>query len=469
MVPSSTLPRGNERTRRAHNAALVIIAVCGLIAAYASVSLSGTKTGLILGLLVTIGPALMYAALTSPIAFPFCAYVFLSPFDSILDIPGSGFGTATRLIGAATAAALVFYMLRTKRAVEPPRSTAFWLLLLLWMAASMAWAIDVPSTQALLPTSVQLLGLYIVVSMMRVDLKQLRYVAIAAAAGGVVSALYGIFMYHNGEGIFKDRLYIHTDTSALNPDHFAASLLLPAAICLIAALWSRSLFTKAASACGLLAMLINIDLTGARGPMLGLLGLFVYLIVRDRHRKILMIAAGALAALAVVIAGPQSFLDRWSSAASTGGAGRTDIWHVGLLAFKQNWLVGAGYGNFPFAYDKAFIQVFQPVFENWHRASHNILLNTGVELGVVGLTLLLLAWWNEFRLLRHIGPADIRFPIKTALEGSMIALFISGMFADIMIWKYVWVAFMLVVLTRNAIIPAAAPQVRAQEVAPQHA
>lgn len=452
-----------ERTRRINTGGATIVGLCGLLAAYATVSLSGTKTGAVLGAAATIGPALLYVALVAPIAFPFSAYVVLTPFDSILDIPG--FGTIEKILGAAAAAALLFYLLRTKKAVEPPRATAYWLVYYLWIAASMFWAIDVGSAQALLPTSLMLFGLYVVVAMVRIDMPKLQLLTRAVVLGGVASAIYGLYMWHTGAGIFKDRLFIHTDTSNLNPDHFAASLVLPVGVCLIAVLWSRSFMTKFFSAIFAAIMLGTIGLTGARGPMLGLAAMLIYLLWRDPHRKVLAAFSVGLSAIAVAITGPAYFMARWATAGSSGGAGRVDIWRIGWIAFKQNWLVGAGYGNFPFAYDKAFMQTFEAFYTNWHRASHNILLNTGVELGVVGLVLLLMGWWGQFRLLKNIGAGDSRFPMRLALESSLIGLFVCGMFADIMIWKYVWLAFMMIVLTRNCIVQPSP----AMETAPENA
>lgn len=444
-----------ERLNRTNVIALAVIALCGLIAAFASVQLSGTKTGTVLSLVTTIGPALLYASLTAPLSFPFAVYMFLSPFDSVLNM--DQFGTITRLLGAASAAALLFYMIRTKRAIEPPKATALWIVLLLWMAASMFWAIDVASAQALLPTMLQLFGLYVIVAMMPLKLPSLQRITVAVALGGIASALYGIYMDVTGAGIFKDRLFIHTDSSALNPDHFAASLVLPVAICLIAAVWTRSLFTRILSFTGLALLLVCIEMTGSRAAYLAVAVLFAYLIWRDPHRLSLLVGSVVLAVGAIVVTGPAYFFARWATAAQNGGAGRVSIWHTGLLAFKQNWLFGAGYGNFAFAYDRAFMQTFQPFYANWHRASHNILLGTAVELGVIGLVLLVAAWVGQFRLLENIPQADARYPLRLALEGALIGLFVCGMFADIMIWKYVWVAFMLVVLTRNTNPAPSAP------------
>lgn len=441
----------------AYTVALAILAGCGLIAAYAIAALAGTKTGAVLALATTVGPFLLYLAIVDPVFFPLGLYALLTPLDNILNI--TAFGTVTRLCGAAAACALLFYMLRTRRFGSVPRETVYWILLFLWMGASIFWAIDAPSAEQLLPTMIQLFALYLVVAMFPLDLRGLSQVAAAVMAGGILAAAYGVYAYHSGQAVFAGRLEIQADNAVLNPDHFGASLLLPMVLCIVAFLWSRSAGVKFVTIMGAAVLLAAIELTGSRGAWLGAAAAFIYLIVRDPHRWKLAFIGVALGIAAVGLSGPSSFFSRWALAVQNGGAGRVSIWQVGWLAFKQNWLFGAGYGNFPFAYDRAFIQTFQSFYANWHRASHNILLNAGVELGIIGLALLLFAWWGQFRLVSHITPSDPRFPMRLAVEASVAGLFVCGMFADIMIEKYVWLAFMLVVLVRNTrALPAEVPQ-----------
>ncbi len=446
-----------DRARRVNSIALACIAGLGLLAAYTSTRLSGTKTGLALALGTTIGPILLYVAVTAPLVFPFGLYAMLTPFDNILDF--SSFGTITRIVGLASGGALLFYMLRNKRFGDPHRNMVFWLLLYLWMAMSAMWAVDSQNSIAMLNTALQLLALYVILAMLRVDLRGLGIVLGWVLLGGLFAAVYGLYMYHSGAGVFGQRLWIHTDTSAWNPDQFAAALLLPIGIALYAALWGRGFFMRAISCLVLVVMVSALFVSGARGPTLALLALVLYVMLRDHRRVKLLLLSAPLAIAALAISG-SSFLQRWNNAATSGGAGRIEIWKVGVAAFQQNWLFGAGYNNFMQAYDKAFIHVYQPLFANWGRAPHNILLGTAVELGVIGLVLLLLAWWGQFRLLSSISPNDVRFPLRTALEGVLIALFICGMFADIMIQKYVWLAFMIVALTYNA-----APQLTPEKTA----
>ncbi len=430
--------------------AVTLIVAAGVVAAYASVAMSGTKTGAVLAAGATIGPALVYTALTAPLVFPFGALAALTPFDSLLNV--SLFGTATRLLGLATGGAMLFYMFRTRRFVAPDRSLIWWILLTVWMAASVFWALDPPSSLLILPTVVQLLALYGIATMFPMDMRKVRIAVVAAALGGVSAAAYGIYLFEIGAAVKQSRLWIQTDSSTLNPDHFAASLILPIALTLIAMLWSRTRLVQFGAAVAALMMMLAIALSGSRGALLGLLAALLYLVIWDRHRLQLAAMSFTAGSLAMIWSGA-SLIERIQIAGSTGGAGRTDIWQIGWIALKAHWLIGAGYANFPFAYDQAFLSSYERLYTDWHRAPHNILLGTTVELGVIGTILLVLAWIGEFRMLRTVTREDARYPIRLAIESAIIGLFVTGMFADIMIWKYVWLAFILAALTRNVVTP----------------
>lgn len=439
-----------EPQQRATAAGVAIIAVLGVLAAYAEAVLGHTKTGVALALILTIGPPLLYAAIVRPIVFPFALYAILTPFDTLLVF--SQLGTMSKILGLASGAAILFYMLRTKRFGEPPRSAALWILYYLWATASAGWAIDEPSSLQILQISWALLGLFLIMTMFRIDLRRLNIAAWAVFGGGLAAALYGLYYFHQSGtelGALGNRLWIQSDTSQINPDHFGNALLLPIALALIATLWSRTLTARLFTGASLLTMLAALVLTGSRGATLGLLAIVVFLLVRDRHRiQLLALSAAGLIGVLALTGG--SLLQRFSESVTTGGAGRVSIWQAGWLAFKDNWFWGAGYGNFPFAYDRVYIHVFQLLNAQWHRAPHNIILGSAVELGIVGLGLLLAAWIGTFKLLSPIDETDARYPIKLAVQAAIIGLFVAGMFADIMITKYVWLAFILAALTYNA-------------------
>lgn len=425
---------------------IACLAATGATAAWASVALAGTKTGMGLALALTLGPALLYAAIIAPTAFPFSPYIVLVPLSEVLTLPE--FGTIGRLLGAATAGALLLYMLRTKRFTDPNRWLAAWLVYFLWAGASLLWAIDASRSWEILSTSLQLFGLYVVVSMFPIRLGQLQTLLFATIAGGVITACYGIYLFSHGISI-ANRLSLSADNSTGDPNHVAASLILPLALSIYVLLWNRSLFVRALMLCSSGILLVTILWSGSRGAMVGVLALLVFLIVRDPHRRAIGAVCAVLAAIGAVISGP-AILGRFSEAAVNGGAGRADIWHVGWVAFTQNWLFGAGYENFAFAYDRAYMQVFQPFYTNWHRAPHNVFLGSAVDLGIIGLGLMMIAWIGQFKMLDFIEDTDSRYGLRLALQASVIALVVVALFSDIMISKYTWLLFMMIALTRNA-------------------
>lgn len=447
MVGYSRLAQPN---RRATALGFGIVLLLGLVAAYASILLSGTKTGAVLALGTTIGPALLYVSIVAPLTFPFGLYAALVPLDGLLGF--TQVGTLTRIVGLAAAGAMLLYMLRTKKAVDAARQTMFWVLFYLWAGASMFWALDPAVSQLMLPTELQLFALYLVAAAFPVNLRGLQSIVAITIASSVAVAAYGVYAFHSGGLTTTARLAISDTTGGLNPDHYAGAMILPIALAIAGLLWSRSLWVRTGCALAIVIMLWAVELSGARGATLGLGALFIYLLIRDRHHRVQLVTLAAVGcALVLAIAGG-SMIARFAEASVNGGAGRMDIWHVGWLAFKNNWLVGAGYNNFPLAFDQSFLQVSQSFFTKWHRASHNILLHTGVELGIVGLALFVMAWIGQIRLAIAISPNHLLYPMRLATEGALIGLFVAGLFADIMTQKYVWLGFMLIALVRNAAI-----------------
>jgi O-antigen ligase len=429
-------------------AATAAIVALGIAAGTALVGLSGTKTGMALALGATIGPVLAYVALAAPLVFPFCAYVALVPFDNVLNPDGSG--TITRLLAIVTGGALAFYMLRTGRIAKPSRWLLVWLALYAWMAASAFWAIDTNAVFSLFPTAVQLLGLYAAIAFFPSSPSTVRWAVGTTLVAGVLAAGYGAFLFTHGMDVGKgDRLWITTDAgNYVDPNHFAAALLLPFALTLTATLYARNVWQAVLGLAGLVALCEGIAVSASRGAIIGAGAIIVYLFARNAHRVRLL----ALAAVAVVcgLLTQTSLGDRFSAAFSSGGSGRTDIWVVGLAAMRSHWLFGAGYNNFAYAYDQAFLQAHQLRFMNWHRAPHNILLNVVVELGIPGAILLLAAWYGQFRMLRSIAPAHPDYPIRIALEATVIGTFVAALFLDVMVMKYLWLTFMLIAIVRNS-------------------
>jgi O-antigen ligase len=317
------------------------------------------------------------------------------------------------------------------------------------MAASAFWALDAAAVFALFPTAAQLLALYVAVSLFPADARALRWVAGTALIGGVLAAAYGAFLFTHGVDVGKgNRLWITTDAGGyVDPNHFAAALILPFALALALTLYARKWWHAVLGIAGLVAISEGIVVSASRGAIIGVGAILAYALVRSAHRIRLLLLSGLAAVCGTLT--QSSLGDRFAAALSSGGSGRTDIWQVGIAAARAHWLIGAGYNNFAFAYDQAFLQATQVHFMSWHRAPHDILLNVVVELGIPGTLLLVAAWYGQLQMMRGIGPADPKFPLRLALEAAIIGTFVAALFLDVMVMKYVWLTFALVAILYN--------------------
>lgn len=434
-------------TRLAPLIAGAMVATLGAIASLAITFLAGTKTGVALALASIGGPAIVYVMLVAPLVFPFTFYVLLVPFDNLLAF--SAFGTVTKLLAIVSGIALMFYLVRTRRAVAPGPALGVWVGLFAWCGATAFWALDQASVWALLPTALELLVLYAVISIFPCDRRVVTMTSIATIAGGTIASAYGAYLFGNNVDVSTNgRLFIATETNVIDPNHFAASLLLPIGLTIGVALYARKPWIALLAVGALLVLMEGIAVAASRGAILGLGAMLLYLLIRSQHR--LKLAIAMIPAAIVAVATKPDLALRFGTAISGGGSGRTDIWVVGWAAEKMHWLLGAGYNNFAFAYDQAFVRVYQKEFSGWHRAPHDILLQTAVELGLVGLGLMLTAWAVEFRMLRVVPRADPDYAIRLSLEATVIGTFVAALFLDMMVMKYLWLTFTLIAIVRNA-------------------
>ena len=432
---------------------LAILAACGAIA------LSGTKTGVALALLAVLGPIALYYALVAPLVFPFSLFVIAIPFDNLLQM--AAYGTMTKLFAALAAGAIIVWLIRTRRFVIPSRPLLFWGAFVCWEVLSIAWALDPQLAAQRIITPLELFLLYAAISFLPIDERMLKVVIAATILGAALAGGYGAYVFHGGNNVGGGgRLFLANDQTLIDPNHFASSLLGPFAIAITMFVMTRSALVRFVVALAIAAMALGFAVASSRGALLGMVVMFIYLVWRSPRR--LLLGGIGLAGMALGLAVYGRVLQRFSNAASTGGAGRSQIWHVGVNAFKQHWLAGAGYGNFPVAFDQSFLTVSQTYYTSWHRDSHNILIGNGVELGIIGLVLMLLAWKAQFSALRFIGREHRLYALRVAIEGAILGLFVSGMFLDLMTEKYLWLIFILAALTHNvARGPARAPIVHA--------
>ncbi|HJQ75405.1 MAG TPA: O-antigen ligase family protein [Gaiellaceae bacterium] len=420
----------------------------------------------------TLDPRLGVAALVAPVVAAFllspptgtALLFFVLPLEELAAITG---GLATKLLGLGVVGGWLLHALLWRESIGAPRISAPVVGFLLWAAASALWAVEPGTSLRLLATYGQLFGLYLLVANVLRTPAALRRALRAHAAGGAVLAALGLWL--TWEGVLQQgRTAIVVDHQLLmEPNAFAAALILPVAICLVGTTdrergaTERLLLGVAGALC-----LTTLLLTMSRGAVVAIAA--TAMVVSVARGQVLLPVLALLLAVPGLLLAPAEFWQRWSEGATLAdrGAGRLDIWKVGWVVIREHPLLGVGLGCFPIVY-YGFLS--QATGISWkHAASvaqvlvkypHNIYVGAAAELGLVGLGLLVTVlavhlWvafdtWRRLRAAHH--PAtDLALTVFAAL----LALAIQGAAFDVAHRKYLWATLALATLGRH-LVPAA--------------
>jgi hypothetical protein len=439
---------------------LVGITALGLMSAAAMFIVGGSKHDIVFSLAVTALPVTVIIAATRPLVFPFGLYVLALPFDNLLDIPG--FGTITKLLGLLSGACILFWLIRHNRLTKPSLALIVWLAFLLWASLSVFWAADASSALSRLLTYVELILLLAGLAVIPADRTDIMALIFACIVGSLIAALYAIYLFHSGDnlvyqqvgGVKVGRVFIqgaqNVKGDEIDPNHFGNALLLPIALISVLMLRRRWSVVKLLLLFGLAILVGGVYASGSRESLLAVIVVFLVLLRTPYWRQIVVFG---LLIFALTFALPNSPWMRFSGALETGGSGRLAVWRVGLEALYHHWQLGIGVGNFPVAYDQAFDKVYQPpnqIEAHWNFVAHNTPLGMSVELGLLGLVLLLFGWYLVWRDVEpgHYTDPEMR-DYAYGIQAAIMALFVASMFIDMLPYKYLWLAFNFAVLLRS--------------------
>jgi O-antigen ligase len=362
-------------------------------------------------------------------------YVALIPLDAILVI--GELGTLTRGVGAIFFAG---YFLRRFGQVHlrtiPLAGWAF----LAWSLASFTWAIDQSVASEQLVTLLQLFAMTVIIADFAAEEPDgVRPVLIAFTLAATATALFAIGAAAVGGGIGDTRI------GAFDTQDVAqfSALLVPAFLFLLVELleWRRPV----PAVFGLMIVAAGIILSGTRSAWVATaVGAAIIVLPRIGRRALIPLVLLGLAGVALfTIEDLQTLVvDRISTALSSGGTGRIDIWSVGLNIFSSNPLIGVGYGNFPVAFTPEVIRdtnvpgleitVLDP-----GAGSHSIIIGPLTELGVIGFALLAAFLWAAV-MRRGVGSS------WSVAQASLVALLSQALFLDVLNRKHVWLILALV-------------------------
>jgi O-antigen ligase len=387
-------------------------------------------------IVIGLAPFAIYFSFKRPLIFPFGLYVMMVPVDGLLGQTT----TLARIVALLSAAALLFNMIVTRRVLAPPKSWAAWGMYVLLATLTTLWTIDSDRTLFSITMLLQLFLFYTILAIYPAERKDVRLIGGIVVASGTFLSLWALSLYSSGVKMPGDRVSVSIGTTLIDPNHVAASLLLPLALAVGTLLETRDLRLRLCSAVASFFMTWALFLTGSRGGLIALAIMLLYIAWRTRYRfqMLFIMALGGLASLL-----QPTVWNRFADKGLQGGSGRTFIWDTAKLAFKDHWMLGAGYGAFPTAYNRELFATYQPIFQGWSRPAHNAFLSAAVEVGILGGIIHLYAWYRTWDDTRG----------NVVLEATIVGLAVAAFFLDVLFVKYIWLAFSMAVLAKNAAEP----------------
>ncbi len=412
---------------------------------------------------IALLPLALFFTLRAPLIFPLGAYIALLPFDSLLQF--STGGTLTRLIAIGTGVALLLRALLLRSVRRPGRAWFGWFAFMLLVGTSLLWTADLPNGQLVYYQYIQLFAMLTIMAIYPATEFELRGMLVVIVVSGVAAALYGVHLYLSGSvSMFENRLVLQTPSGlVIDPNYFGTSFILAIAASFAGAFYTRSLWLRALCATMSLCLMCGVLVSGSRGAFVAVGVMFAYFVFKSKNR--LQVSAVVGAAIALSLCFPTVWARFAKDGSSNGsGSGRTYIWQTGMQSFGQHWLFGGGAGSFQSFYNAALLSSGQLVFQDWNRPSHSIVFGTLTEFGIVGLVLILAAWYFTFRQAHAIAPSSPYYGVRLASEAGLIGLFSQAFFIDTLFIKYYWLAYALPLLLVNVAVQARQPLRAAQVV-----
>lgn len=228
---------------------------------------------------------------------------------------------------------------------------------------------------------------------------------------------------------------VRAGSSDTRNDNFAAAHLLTVIPFIVVYLLKHPDKRLRALALVALPFVVNMFiLCNSRGATLALVVAtsFALLVARKGHRIRMVGVGAALAVVVFFLADPEFIARQQTTTAEGAGAGRIEIWRLGLGVVRDHPL-GAG--------GRAF-EILSPRYlppeilaeDAEARASHNTFLLVASEWGIPGLVLFCGYYVSSFRLLREVRKraqaGDIWYYRSVAIQCGMIGLLVSGTFSN---------------------------------------
>ena len=193
--------------------------------------------------------------------------------------------------------------------------------------------------------------------------------------------------------------------------------------------------------------------TGSRGGFVAACAIFLYFAFRSRFKLQIAAFLAVVGSVSLLFPSVYTRFANDPSGQQGSASGRTFIWQTGLYSLREHIFFGTGVGSYSETYDRNFLSVYQAAFQGWSRPSHSIVVGGLTELGIVGLVIVLAAWYVSFRQLKVISKTSEWYGLRIAFEGAIVALFAMALTIDPTYVKYMWLAHSMALMLLNQAAP----------------
>ena len=391
-----------------------------------------------------------------PVEIAMGAAVVLLPFEYVTLLGIGGDGSDRTLMSVAILLAFVVLCavgVVGRRLQRPSAIAVWWGLFAAWSAVSTLWAVEPQNSLERLPSVVALFLFYLAASSFRITEKELDRIATLAILGGAAAAIWSVYSHYYGAGFAQHqvRATLATGSGEVNPNRFGGCLLIPLSLALARSLSARRRLTKTLALCLFATIGLGLMLTMSRGAILAAvvtLTVFFWRLnslklesLKPQVRRFLLVVI--ILAVAAAATAPASLLERFRQSEADRGAGRLDIWSVGLAILKDYGVVGAGLNNFPVVYNKYAGYATHQNFKT-DRDPHNVYLGVSVEGGAVGLFLFVMALRTQFKIVSRVRALSAEgSTMLISCEATCWGVLVASIFGSFLWEKVFWIAWVL--------------------------
>ncbi|HWR38207.1 MAG TPA: O-antigen ligase family protein [Patescibacteria group bacterium] len=360
-------------------------------------------------------------------------YIFFIHIESISVL--ESFGTVAKLLAIGVAVLAAISIMVNRQIIVVGKAELLLVTFFLWCCATVWWSVDENAAMERLLSVFMLVFFTILAGFRGFNEREIKVLIQATYYSGSALALYILTL---GEAFHEQVNRI--SLSGTDPNHLSGCLLLAVAIGLSGVFENsgKSIATRLVYFATLGMIVGAIVMTGSRGGFLGLFILVLaYFVFTQRYVWVIGLTVTFVCILLLLWQDPTS---RFSGemALNSGGAGRVDIWKVGLKVLEENWFIGGGLANFNELYTLSALQTSTGFAVGVHRAPHNTIIGMTSEVGIIGLALFI---GSIYCLIQRYS--DFCDNERIVLWSALVGIAISGMFLDMLYMKYLWLVLLL--------------------------